>query len=184
MSFGQNRPNLHIRQKSAKPYISWRNPEYMLNNSSSCSYIHIWNIFCIKTKMFYAFKICSIFSNSGHLEWMADLYDAILKGDHPRTIPAKFGSLVQWFWKRRLKCELFTDNDGRWRMPSDGKSSHCLWQGELKTIHFFCFVHTKYTRIWFFEIALNMTQKVALPSFTLQVHIQCKFWYNLIVEYW
>jgi hypothetical protein len=42
---------------------------------------------------------------------MADLYDAILKGDHPRTIPAKLGSLVQWFWKRRLKCELFTDND-------------------------------------------------------------------------
>ena len=53
--FGQNRPNLHIRQKSAKPYISWRNPEYMLSNWS-CSYIHIWNIFCIKAKMFYAFK--------------------------------------------------------------------------------------------------------------------------------
>ena len=31
------------------------------------------------------------------------------------------------FQRRRLKCEKF----GR-RMPSDGKSSHCLWQGELK----------------------------------------------------
>jgi hypothetical protein len=31
---------------------------------------------------------------------------------------------------RRLKCEKLTDD--RWRTPSDGKSSHCLWQGELK----------------------------------------------------
>jgi hypothetical protein len=73
---------------------------------------------------------------------------------------------------------------GQRRTMTDAKGSHCLWQGELKTIHFFCFVHTKYTRICFFEITLNMTQKVSLPSFTLQVHIQCKCWYNLIVEYW
>jgi hypothetical protein len=32
----------------------------------------------------------------------------------------------QW----RIKCEKLTDN--RWRTPSDGKSSHCLWQDELK----------------------------------------------------
>ena len=30
----------------------------------------------------------------------------------------------------RLKCEKLAD-DGQ-RMPSDGKSSHCLWQVELK----------------------------------------------------
>jgi hypothetical protein len=30
------------------------------------------------------------------------------------------------FQRRRLKCE-----NGR-RTPSDGKSPHCLWQGELK----------------------------------------------------
>jgi hypothetical protein len=35
-------------------------------------------------------------------------------------------------FQRRLKCEKLTDN--RRRMPSDGKSSLCLWQGELKTI--------------------------------------------------
>ena len=38
--------------------------------------------------------------------------------------------LAEGFQNRRLKCEKLTD-DGRW-MPSDGKSSHYLWQGELK----------------------------------------------------
>ena len=35
------------------------------------------------------------------------------------------------FQRRRLKCEKLTE-DRRWT-PSDGKSSHCLWQGDLKT---------------------------------------------------
>jgi hypothetical protein len=35
----------------------------------------------------------SIFSS--HLEWRAGLSDTILKGTHPRTIPARFG--VIWF---------------------------------------------------------------------------------------
>jgi hypothetical protein len=39
--------------------------------------------------------------------------------------------LVEGFQRRRLKCEKLMDD--RRRMPSDGKSSHCLWQGELKT---------------------------------------------------
>ena len=38
--------------------------------------------------------------------------------------------LAEGSQRRRLKCEKLTDN--RRRMPSDGKSSHCLWQGELK----------------------------------------------------
>ena len=38
--------------------------------------------------------------------------------------------LAEGFQRRRLKCEKLTDNSRR--MPSDGKSSHCLWQGELK----------------------------------------------------
>ena len=34
-------------------------------------------------------------------------------------------------WGRRSKCEKLMDD--RWTTtPSDGKSSHCLWQGELK----------------------------------------------------
>jgi hypothetical protein len=37
----------------------------------------------------------SIFSNSSHFEWRAGLPDTLLKGDHPRTIPAKFALI--WF---------------------------------------------------------------------------------------
>ena len=37
--------------------------------------------------------------------------------------------LAEGFQRRRLKCEKLTDD--RRRMQSDGKSSHCLWQGEL-----------------------------------------------------
>jgi hypothetical protein len=38
--------------------------------------------------------------------------------------------LANGFQRRRLKCEKLMDD--RRRTPSDGKSSHCLWQGELK----------------------------------------------------
>jgi hypothetical protein len=38
--------------------------------------------------------------------------------------------LSEGFQRRRLKCEKLTDD--RRRTTSDGKSSHCLWQGELK----------------------------------------------------
>jgi hypothetical protein len=37
--------------------------------------------------------------------------------------------LAEGFQRRRLKCEKLMDD--RRRTPSDGKSSHCLWQGEL-----------------------------------------------------
>ena len=37
--------------------------------------------------------------------------------------------LTEGFQRRRLKCEKLTD---RRRTPSDDKSSHCRWQGELK----------------------------------------------------
>jgi hypothetical protein len=41
--------------------------------------------------------------------------------------------MAEGFQRRRLKCEKLTDD--RRRTPSDGKSSHCLWQGELKKNH-------------------------------------------------
>jgi hypothetical protein len=50
--------------------------------------------------------------------------------------------LAKQFQRRRSKCEELTD-DRRWT-PSDGKSSHCLWQGELKTcinIFFFTIIY-------------------------------------------
>jgi hypothetical protein len=37
--------------------------------------------------------------------------------------------LAKGFQRRTLKCEKITDD--RRRTPSDVKSSHCLWQGEL-----------------------------------------------------
>jgi len=37
--------------------------------------------------------------------------------------------LAERFQRRRLKCEKLTDD--RRRTPSECKSSHCLWQGEL-----------------------------------------------------
>ena len=39
--------------------------------------------------------------------------------------------MIEGFQRRILKCEKLTDD--RRRTPSDGKSSHCLWQGELIT---------------------------------------------------
>ena len=41
--------------------------------------------------------------------------------------------LAEGFQRRRLKCEKLTDD--RRQTPSDGKSSHCFWQGELKNVH-------------------------------------------------
>ena len=40
--------------------------------------------------------------------------------------------LASRFQRRRLKCEKLADN--RRRTLCDGKSSHCLWQGELKRV--------------------------------------------------
>jgi hypothetical protein len=51
------------------------------------------------------------------------------------VIDASYQVSLHWaegLQRRRLKCEKLTDD--RRRMPSDGKSSHCLWQGELKNV--------------------------------------------------
>ena len=53
----------------------------------------------------------------------------ILKGTHPRTIPARFGLI--WFRGFRGKDLNVKVYDIR-RMPSDDKSSHGLWPDELK----------------------------------------------------
>jgi hypothetical protein len=46
-------------------------------------------------KQQWAIEEISIFSNSSHLEWRAELSDTILKGTHPGTIPAWLGLI--WF---------------------------------------------------------------------------------------
>ena len=43
----------------------------------------------------------SIISNRSHLEWRAGLSDTFLKGNHPRTIPARFGLI----WLRGFRGE-------------------------------------------------------------------------------
>ena len=76
--------------------ISQKNPEYMLNYSlpCNCRYKNLSSYwFIIKQKL--TTKEISIFSNSSHFEWRVGLLDTILKGDHPRTIPAKFALI--WF---------------------------------------------------------------------------------------
>jgi hypothetical protein len=56
---------------------------------------------------------------------------AIFIEDFPYILPTKFQFIwLRGFQRRRLKCEKLTDD--RRRTTSDGKSSHCLWQGELK----------------------------------------------------
>ena len=63
----------------------------MLKNSSLCLYSSNVGTFWLKIEQFWPFEEISIFSNGSHLGWRAWLSDTILKGDHPRTIPAKFG---------------------------------------------------------------------------------------------
>jgi hypothetical protein len=88
-------PNLHNRYKSAERKISQKNPEYMLNYSFPCSCSKNLSSFRFIIKQQWTIEEISIFSNSSHLEWRADLSDTILKGTHPRTIPARFGFI--WF---------------------------------------------------------------------------------------
>jgi hypothetical protein len=58
-----------------------------------------------------------------------ELWDTILKGTHPGTIPARLGLI----WFRGFRGEdLNVKVYDRRQMPSDGKSSLGLWPGELK----------------------------------------------------
>ena len=106
-----------------------------LNYSLPCSCSTNLSSFRFIIKQQWRIEEISIFSNSSHLEWRAGLSDTILKGTHPRTIPARFGLI--WFRGFRgedLNVKVYeirrTDDDG-WRTPSDGKSSHGLRPGEL-----------------------------------------------------
>ena len=67
----------------------------MLKSSSLCLHSSNLGTFWLKIEQFWPFEEISIFSKSSHLEWRAGLSDTILKGTHPRTIPARFS--VIWF---------------------------------------------------------------------------------------
>jgi hypothetical protein len=65
----------------------------MLKSSSLCLYSSNLGTFCLKIEQFWPFEEISNFSNGGHLGYRTVLTDTILKGDHPRIIYAKFGSI-------------------------------------------------------------------------------------------
>jgi hypothetical protein len=54
-------------------------------------------------RMFWISSFFFIFSNSDHVGWRSGLPDTILEGDHPRTIPPKFGLI----WPSGFKGEYF-----------------------------------------------------------------------------
>jgi hypothetical protein len=98
----------------------------MLNYSFPCSCSKKLSSIRFIIKQQWTIEEISIFSNSIHLEWRAGLSDTILKGTHPRTIPARFGLI--WFRGFRAEDLNVKVYDVRW-MPSDGKSSHGPWPG-------------------------------------------------------
>ena len=65
--------------------------------------------------------------------------------------------LAEGFQRRRLKCEKLTDD--RRRTSNDGKSSHCLWQGQLKNNR-------------------QMFRKICTKSYIFSIVI-CNLWQNL-----
>ena len=67
----------------------------MLKSSSLCLHSSNLGTFWLKIEQFWPFEEISIFSNSCHLKWRAELSDTNLKGTHPGTIPARFGLI--WF---------------------------------------------------------------------------------------
>ena len=84
--FYQNMPNLHNRYLSVERKISQKNPEYMLNYSFPYSCSNNLRSFRFIIKQQWTIEEISIFSNSSHLEWRAELSDTILKWDHPLQI--------------------------------------------------------------------------------------------------
>jgi hypothetical protein len=106
----------------------------MLNYSFPCSCSKYLCSFRFIIKQQWTIEEISILSNSSHLEWRAGLSDIILKRTHPRTIPARFGLI--WFRGFRGEDLNVKVYDVRWT-PSDGKSSHSLWPGELKKFWLF-----------------------------------------------
>ena len=70
----------------------------------------------------------SIFSNSSHLEWRAELSDTILKWDYPRTIPAKFG--LTWFSGFREE-----DLNVIWFSGFRGKDLNVIFYQNMTNLH-------------------------------------------------
>ena len=98
--------------------------------------------------------------------------------------------LDEGFQRSRLKCEKLTDD--RRRNPSDGKSSHWLWQGELKrkailkrmadisSCSLFNSSPCKHSRTCFIEYIPSVSQKIYLYQAPLhQSVLQFLSWHSV-----
>ena len=120
--FYQNMPNLHNRYISVERKISQKNSEYMLNYSLPCSCSYNLSSFWLTLKQQWTIKISSpLFL---FLAWQPSWLEVGITGHIFERGPSKDHStkvwlqLVQWFLRRRLKCEMLTD--GR-RTTDDGR---------------------------------------------------------------
>jgi hypothetical protein len=93
-------------------------------------------VHCCFSKQQWTIEEISIFSNSSHFEWKGGMSDTILKGTHPRTIPAKFS--VIWFsgFREDLNVTFYQNmpNLHNW-YKSPERKVHCCFsinQNELK----------------------------------------------------
>ena len=122
MSFYQNMPNLHNQYISAERTISPKKLEYMLNYSLPCSCSKNLSSFWHTLKQQWTIKISSPFFL--FLAWQPSWLEVGITGHSFGRGPSKDHStkvwlqLAQWFLRRRLKCEMLTDErrtmDEKW----------------------------------------------------------------------
>ena len=65
-----------------------------------------------------------------HVGFQISTKNTNLVEDHPVWLIS-----VQWFQRRRFKCEKLTDGRTDGQTLTNDKSSHGLWPGELKMTH-------------------------------------------------
>jgi hypothetical protein len=122
----------------------------------------ILSSFWLILKQQWTIEEISIFRNNSHLEYRAGLLDTILKGTHPRTIPARFG-LIQFrgFRGEVLNVKVYdvrrthgrTTTNDRSQVMAKAHMASGLWPGELKTKKKFLFnwFNSRFQRFRFFK---------------------------------
>ena len=96
--------------------------------------------------------------------------------DHSSKVWSK---LAQWFLRRRLKCEKLT-TDERQKKP-DGKNSHGLWPGELKTLSIRFSVKICPTMATILEGVNNVSYKTIHNKHLLYIMVTIRFSFNLML---
>ena len=106
-------PNLHNRYISAERKISQKNTEYMLNYFLPCSCSSNFSSFWLTLKQQWTIKISSplfsILSLAAILVGSRDHRTHFERGPSKDHSTKVWLQLVQWFLRRRLKCEMLTD---------------------------------------------------------------------------